>query len=150
MGGYNLYLGHSGENDQQYADQSCIMGFSYSVDEGPFGAEMCFNPPKSQFLNWYAGTYLNLDVNYFNTNDSWSGPLIGVANFSTNPTENISPEGFQYYTSIKLPKDGLYPNRDNFVGYNHAVGSNKGSQEARNKVTVQNQNIDKLIGAKSN
>ena len=31
----NLGFAHSGEGTQQYADQSGMMGYSYSSDEGP-------------------------------------------------------------------------------------------------------------------
>ena len=41
--GHNLGLAHSGEGTNEYADNSGMMGYSYSQDEGP---KMCFNGAK--------------------------------------------------------------------------------------------------------
>jgi len=40
--GHNLGLGHAGET-AEYDDQSGMMGYSYSQDDGPL---MCFNAGK--------------------------------------------------------------------------------------------------------
>jgi hypothetical protein len=42
--GHNLGFHHSGEGSAEYADQSGMMGYSYSQDDGP---KMCFNGAKS-------------------------------------------------------------------------------------------------------
>ncbi len=41
--GHNLSFGHSNQNGTN-KDQTCTMGYSYSIDDGPF---MCFNGAKS-------------------------------------------------------------------------------------------------------
>jgi len=46
---HNLGLAHSNENGNTYNDQSGMMGYSYSQDNGPL---MCFNAAKSWQLGW--------------------------------------------------------------------------------------------------
>jgi len=41
--GHNIGLGHSGEGNGEYEDQSCMMGYSCSQDEDPV---MCFKCEK--------------------------------------------------------------------------------------------------------
>jgi hypothetical protein len=47
--GHNINLAHSGEGTAEYADQTGMMGYSYSEDEGP---AMCFNNAKMWQLGW--------------------------------------------------------------------------------------------------
>jgi hypothetical protein len=47
--GHNLGYGHSNEKGT-YRDQTGMMGYSYSSDDGPL---MCFNSAKSWQTGWY-------------------------------------------------------------------------------------------------
>jgi len=63
--GHNLGHLNSGqgadqyEDYDQYGDKSCMMGYSYSSDEGPV---MCFNAAKSWHFNWYSRIYIDFEI----------------------------------------------------------------------------------------
>lgn len=81
--GHNLNLAHSGEGTNAYGDQSGMMGYSYSTDEGPI---MCFNPAKSWQLGWYDGRYATVDP----LSQTWSGKLIGVTDYQSAAPGKLS------------------------------------------------------------
>ena len=72
--GHNLNLAHSSEGSNSYGDQTGMMGYSYSNDDGPI---MCFNPGKSWSLGWYTNAYATADP----LSQTWSGTLFGVNDY---------------------------------------------------------------------
>lgn len=99
----------------------------YEDDEGV----MCYNPAKNFQISqghgsWYNNSY---DTKTWNTGvnggTSWSGKIIGIADYTNNP--NSSP------VVVKIESG---QSTDLFVGFNRATGVNKDAPEARNKVTV--------------
>lgn len=115
--GHNIGLAHSGEGTQQYADQSGMMGYSYSSDEGP---KMCFNNAKNWQLGWYA------DKRTIATPlvTAWSGDLVGISDYGAATTQSVI---------LKVEGDDI----DYYVGFNRQAGINSGTREAGNLVTVQ-------------
>ena len=133
----NLNLGHSGGLDGgSYSDYTCLMGSPYysSLD-----GRMCYNVAKNFQLarggkGWYresggSGWYNenNYDTIVWNSGIrggvTWSGSLIGVADYHNNPNK--------HHVVVKL-ETGT-PN-DLFVGFNRASGVNRDVLSARDKV----------------
>jgi len=111
----------------QYSDRTCLMG-QYSKDD----RAMCFNPAKSFQLarggsNWYNENNSNTIVWNSGTRGgtSWSGHIIGIADYQNNPNQRPVVVKLESGTSNDL-----------FVGFNRAVGVNRDVSEARNQVTV--------------
>lgn len=117
--GHNLGLLHSGEDDYEYDDQSCMMGYSYSDDDSP---QMCFNAAKMWQLGWFSARSLTL---------SSSGTLnyIGnLADMTQNPDDTSGPP-----IVIRLQTSS---SKEYFLTYNRAVGFNSGVIEGRNEVRI--------------
>lgn len=115
--GHNLGLSHSGAGTNQYADQSGMMGFSYSQDDGPI---MCFNAPKSNFLGWYDDKKSSVTAG-----QSQSFTLTGVAEYQNN---NLFGD-----EKILLSIDGT---QSLHLTLNVAKGINSGTREGQNRVMV--------------
>jgi hypothetical protein len=116
--GHNLNLDHSGELDE-YDDRTCMMGFSYSLDESP---KMCFNAPKGRQLGWYpSGQHTVVD-------EFFEGKILGISNYSDLVTSN----GEIIMAILNDPINAL----DWYVSFNRATGININVQEAQNQVLV--------------
>lgn len=70
--GHNLYLQHSGNGTDKYADHNGLMGSPLTR----FTSNLCFNGPKSFYLGWYTGyqravipTLWSLDAQLFSIPD---------------------------------------------------------------------------------
>jgi hypothetical protein len=118
--GHNLALHHSNEAGS-YKDQSGMMGYSYSNDDGPI---MCFNAPKSWQLGWFQDKH-----HVFNQADgSWSGRLIGQvdwANANAQPNDTV------------ILKLNVASDTDHYVMFNRKAGHNSGTVEGGNQVMIQ-------------
>ena len=106
------------------ASHSCLMGNPWYEDNR--GA-MCYNPAKTFQIarggsSWYNDNTYDTIVWNSETVRQWSGEVIGLADYKNNP--NNRP------IVVKLESLGL------FVGFNRAVGINKDTAAARDKVTV--------------
>jgi hypothetical protein len=121
--GHNLNLAHAWEGSSEYADQTGMMGFSYSEDD----TKMCYNPAKSWQLGWYSLRRTSVD---FSNGGGFSGKLIGVDNY-----EHTASSG--KYVNVKV--SGSSSAVDVFVGFNLDAGINSGTKEGRNQVTVHTQ-----------
>jgi len=126
--GHSLGLHHSGEYDgsdsnQEYGDQSDMMGFSYRTDDTPI---MCFNPAKSWQLGWYEDKTLELNPQ----ND-----------LSTEPTSYIL-NGVVDYEDNSLGRQVVLKINDFYIGFNKATDFNIGVEEGANQVTI----VEKLGG----
>lgn len=120
--GHNLNFAHSNEGATSYADQSGMMGYSYSNDDGPI---MCFNSAKSYQSGWYptkAVTPIFADCGGFN------GKLYGLADFDGNVSGNRT-------TVVKI-NDSRAGAFDFFVNYNKKSGVNSGTVEGGNQVMI--------------
>jgi len=122
--GHNLGFAHSGEGDAQYADQSGMMGYSYSNDEGPV---MCFNAAKSWQTGWYGpeGAHGDKTLEYSLGDGCLVKTLSGIADYDT--------------TSNKVLVKVVNPNgngADIFIAFNAQKDINSGTLEAGNQVTV--------------
>ena len=116
--GHNLGLAHSNEAGS-YKDQTGMMGFSYSQDDGP---KMCFNGAKSWQLGWYQDKH-----QVFNLSDSsWSGRLVGHVDKGSAAADD---------TIILKLNTGTAT--DYYVSFNSPTAHNSGTVEAGNQVTVQ-------------
>ncbi len=121
--GHNLDMGHSGM-DGPYGDRTGALGEPiYQKDEGA----MCFNAAKTYQLarsvNWYnQDSIVEFDSD---TNGSWAGRVIGVAEYQNNP--------HSWPLVVKL--ESGTPN-DLFVGFNRFTGINVSSRYARDMVTI--------------
>ena len=64
-----------------------MMGYSYSGDDGPL---MCFNPGKSWNLGWYTDRHATADP----LSQTWTGTLVGVAEYASASRKFSSVTGF--------------------------------------------------------
>ena len=117
--GHNLGLAHANESGT-YKDQSGMMGFSYSQDNGPI---MCFNAAKSWQLGWYASRQ-----QIFNAADGlWEGKLIGQVDMN-NPNANTDDK--------VLLKLNTGSSTDYYAMFNRKSGTNSGTREGGNQVLI--------------
>jgi len=123
--GHNLGLQHSGEYfgsaaEQEYGDQTGMMGFSYFEDDAP---KMCFNPAKNWQLGWYDDK--NIEIN------------LRFGELSTEPTSYLL-NGFIDYGDDTSDRYIVLKIDDFYIGYNRATEDsfNEGTVEAPDKVTV--------------
>ena len=119
--GHSIGLHHSGEYDgtssqQEYGDQSDMMGYSYRSDDTP---EMCFNPAKNYQLGWYNDKVVDIDVETLGF-EPVEYKLNGIVDYN-------SPEANGYIV-VKVG--------DFYIGYNKATDFNKGVREGSNMVLV--------------
>eukprot|EP00980_Cylindrotheca_fusiformis_P015406 scaffold4335_cov119-Cylindrotheca_fusiformis.AAC.9 len=118
--GHNLNMAHSGMGDNEYADKSGMMGYSYAQDDIPF---MCFNAAKSWQLGWYADKAVTILPLAQGMNE-YSGRLAALADYPTADTNVLikiqqtrSPWAF-------------------FMNYNAAKGMNVDTMDGRNKIMI--------------
>ncbi|KAI2496201.1 Gametolysin peptidase M11 [Fragilaria crotonensis] len=116
--GHNLNLHHSGEGNDEYNDQSGLMGYSYGSDDTP---NMCFNGAKTWQLGWHSDFHLDLPVgNDFN----WIGNLVGFAERSSaSPSDRMI---------IRIRSTS----KDFYIHFNRKIGMNSGTLEGGNQVHV--------------
>lgn len=114
-------LRHSEEGNDKYDDRTGMMGYSYSIEDGP---KQCFNSVKSYQSGWYGedGTYGD-KTREINSSECLDIDLYGIAGYS-DPS-----------ASVVLVKFSLSGN-EYFVTFNAAYGINSGTLEAADKVTV--------------
>lgn len=115
--GHNLNLAHSGEG-ATYDDQTGMMGYSYSSDEGPV---MCFNAPKNAQLGWYDD---KLEVFDSTTSSSWIGKILGISDYENAAGDDI--------VILRI----IAATFDYYVSFNRKAGINAGTAEAGNKVLI--------------
>jgi len=121
--GHNLGLLHSGKDGSQYADQSGMMGYSYSNDDGP---NMCFNAAKSYQLGWYPNQMESVNALEL-PNGEQTYTLNGIVDYGNS-------DG---YVTMRIEDDGQnYRGKDYYIGYNRATGFNSGTILGRNKVQI--------------
>merc|ERR1711953_62442 len=116
--GHNLGLAHSGES-ASYDDQSGMMGYSYSQDEGPV---MCFNAAKGAQLGWYDDRLELLDIS---ASSFWSGKIVGISDYSNAAADEI--------VILRITSATSY---DYYVSFNRKSGINSGTLEGADKVVV--------------
>mmetsp|Transcript_3617 Transcript_3617/g.5403 ORF Transcript_3617/g.5403 Transcript_3617/m.5403 type:complete len:672 (-) Transcript_3617:219-2234(-) len=124
--GHNFNLDHSGENESEYGDHTCLMGNSgslYSTD----GGRMCYNGAKNWQLGWYEedGDKIDLDPNNRDGDDNWTGTLVGVSDYRNNPNGHA--------IVIRI-RSGI--NKDLFVSLNRVKGINEQNIEAVDQVII--------------
>ncbi|KAL7449014.1 hypothetical protein ACHAWC_001121, partial [Mediolabrus comicus] len=117
--GHNLNLAHSGEGTNQYGDQTAMMGYSYSQNDGP---KMCFNAPKNWQLGWYPQGAHTVENNFF------EGKILGLVDYDYG---NNLANG-----EIIMAKINDGNGVDWYVSFNRDTGINSGTQEGQNQVLV--------------
>jgi len=117
--GHNLGLAHSGEGDT-YDDQSGMMGFSYSQDDGPI---MCFNAPKTYQLNWFS--------DYHRDDLSYLSPISETISLVGFVDRNAAPQDI-HKMIIRVSGD----TNDFYVHFNRKRYFNRGSVEGGDQVLV--------------
>lgn len=120
--GHNLNFAHSNEGTTEYADQSGMMGYSYSSDDGPL---MCFNSAKSYQSGWYTTKVVTPSIA---SCGNYDGRLYGVADFDGNVLGTR--------TVVVKINDSRSGQQDFFVSYNKQSGLNSGTQEGGNQVMI--------------
>jgi hypothetical protein len=95
-----------------------MMGYSYKKDDTPL---QCFNPANNWQLGWYEPNIVEIDP----FAGSWTGQVIGVADFS-----KASPN---HYVVVKIDTGGT---TNLFLGYNRKKGMNSGVKDAGDMVTI--------------
>lgn len=128
--GHNLGLQHSGvrgengEKDNEYADTSGYMGYSYSSDDTP---RMCYNSAKVYELRWFDDRTLSIDpLNLPGGSQSYI--LNGVADYGIGTG----------YIAIRLKYEGarLVGGIDYYLGFNRKRSINEGTQTNADHVMV--------------
>lgn len=114
--GHNFGMAHSNEGGTTYADQSGMMGYSYSQDDGP---RMCFNGAKLWQFGWFSNRHKSIDA----SSGGYTGELRSMLD---NPDIDGPP------VVIKVDNG----NEDYFITFNRKAGFNSGTVEAGNQVTV--------------
>lgn len=115
--GHNLNFAHSNEAGS-YKDQSGMMGYSYSNDDGP---KMCFNSAKSFQSGWYhtkTVTPVTADCGGF------EGQVYGLSDFGTVGGTTV----------VKI--NDITSGSDFFINYNKKEGVNFGTVEGGNQVMI--------------
>lgn len=90
----------------------------YSDDTG----KMCWNAAKTWQVGWYSSNTYTFDE----SQGSWSGDLVGVADFGN---DNIGDKP----VVIKIETGTT---TDQFIAFNRAIGFNSDNDEADNEVTI--------------
>lgn len=114
--GHNLNMAHSNEAGT-YRDQSGMMGFSYSQDEGPV---MCFNAAKNYQFGWFSNRHLDMSAS---GTRAYTGELRSILD---DPDVAGAP------MIIKVDNG----NNDYFIGFNRKAGFNSGTVEGGNQVMI--------------
>jgi len=122
--GHNLGLAHSGEGENTYADQTGMMGYSYSGSDSPV---MCFNAPK----NWQLGWYNDRQAIVYT---GWSGNIYGIADYGSTSTNDT--------VIVQIPGT-----EDWYVSFNRQLGINSGTREGKNQVLVHKRPTGGTYGA---
>ena len=109
------YVGmlHSGEDNNEYGDQSGLMGYSYGQGIAP---AMCFNGAKHAQLGWYDDRTAIVNP----LNGAWNGTIAAFVDY------NVTPK-----TQFVIVVVG-----DLYLQYNRATKFNAGVKEKRNTVTI--------------
>merc|ERR1711971_566717 len=132
--GHNLGYGHSNEVGT-YKDQTGMMGYSYSQDDGPL---MCFNAAKSHQTGWYSDEVTVVTPDADGDDGCFDDQVYGVADYSNGQNDQ---------TVIVRVDD---PSADDyFITYNRKTGINSGTVEGGNTVTVQRQGANGASYAES-
>ncbi|MCH9686479.1 MAG: hypothetical protein K0V04_33910 [Deltaproteobacteria bacterium] len=116
--GHNMGLGHTGRDDEKYADTTGNMGYASNHEEG---ANKCFNAARSSLLGWYADKEVTIEAG-----TSGEYELVGAVDYPR------ASERQQVLLKIVAP-DG---NRVLHVAYNVGKGPNEGTDDTREHVTV--------------
>jgi len=127
--GHSLGLHHSGEytgseSNQEYGDQTDLMGYSQKDDDLPV---MCFNPAKSWQLGWYTNKQSDIDPSTDLSTEITSFMLNGVVDYEDETQDRL--------VVLKIGKF--------YIGFNKATDFNNGVKEAPDQVTI----IEKLGSA---
>jgi len=120
--GHNVGLAHSGQNGDEYGDQTGAMAYGFSQDDGPL---VCFNSAKTYQLGWYTDYVTSID------------PLNldgGVQSYTMNGVVDYGNGGL---VSIRLEDDGdQNGGKDYYIGYNRATSFNAGTGESPDEVHI--------------
>jgi len=117
--GHNLGLSHTGEGNDEYGNQSGMMGYSYSTDDGP---EMCYGAPQAWDLDWYPTKRIEIS----DSNPTYIGDLAGYIEDVNDDT--VPP------MLVKIDVDGT--SVDYYLYFNRASGFNSGTVEGANQVLI--------------
>eukprot|EP00571_Detonula_confervacea_P016393 CAMPEP_0172302430 /NCGR_PEP_ID=MMETSP1058-20130122/4128_1 /TAXON_ID=83371 /ORGANISM="Detonula confervacea, Strain CCMP 353" /LENGTH=626 /DNA_ID=CAMNT_0013012899 /DNA_START=109 /DNA_END=1989 /DNA_ORIENTATION=+ len=115
--GHNLGYAHANEGGS-YKDQTGMMGYSYSQDNGPI---MCFNAAKSWQTGWYSDKAEVVDPSAGNC---FEQDVYGISDYS---------EGVAQVVLVKINDSSA---TDFYVNFNRKNGINSGTVEGGNQVTV--------------
>lgn len=118
--GHNLRLRHSGDSELEYGDQSGMMGFSYEEDNAPI---MCFNAAKNYELGWFSDCVTEVTNLALKTGRT----LVAPAEYT---------QGSCAADEAVVIRVSTGDEQDLYIGYNKQVGSNSGTREHGNQVTV--------------
>jgi hypothetical protein len=120
----NFGYAHSNEGTQSYADQSGMMGYSYSQDEGPV---MCFNAAKSWQVGWFSDKSVQMNIGGSGATDNCLiTDITGQADYVAVDTTQI----------ILVKMNRPASSTDLYLMYNKKTGVNSGTVEGGNTVMI--------------
>jgi Gametolysin peptidase M11 len=104
---------HSGKGNNEYGDQSGLMGYSYGQGNAP---AMCFNGAKHAHLGWYDDRTAIVNP----SNGAWNGTIAAFVDYAiTSKTQFV-----------------IVIVGDIYLQYNRATKFNAGVKEKRNTITI--------------
>ena len=106
--GHNLALHHSSEGEEEYGDNSGVMGVMWDDDRN-----VCFNGPKIAQLGWFPDREVDVDIS----------TVYGIADYETTGANEKMI--LQIVTNL---------GHDYYVTFNKATGINADTGEGANQV----------------
>ena len=113
--GHNLGLHHSSEGEEEYGDNSGVMGVMWDDDRN-----ICFNGPKIAQLGWFPDREVDVDIS-----TGYTGNVYGIADYETTGANDKMI--LQIVTVL---------GHDYYVTFNKATGINAETGEGANQVLV--------------
>lgn len=124
---HNFGMGHSGNGNNEYGDNSGYMGSSSSSSNSP---KKCFNSAKSSKFGWYE----NQELTFFESDWSpaqnfWRGQIVGISDYDQ---ADINQDALIKIHSI----EGNVSSSSLNINFNRQAGFNSGTNSGKNRLMV--------------
>lgn len=110
--------------DEEYGDESCMMGVSYELEDGPL---QCFNEEKCWQLGWYSEAHMTINITELSGWDSYNANITGAANFNGRSDQTVI-----------IQINGASAGFDYYIAFNRKTGFNSRTREGGDKVLITN------------
>ena len=137
--GHNLGLSHSSDADQEYGDETCVMGEAYNP-------QVCFNAAKYWQLGWFGSRRQTINAADITSGNQWTGSLIGQIDYTASSDLVLlklivgTTSGGAYYIMFNRRRDAV--ESANHVMITSAANDSAGNPSGKSQV------IAKLNGSR--